>query len=285
MAEFTEVTIRNITAFQNVIPKDMIIRAVADDLYVLGAVDDENYAVGAIICEPEDLRLKLLHIYVDPKYRRQGIAADLLVTMCDEFVLQDNYVGLDAEFTVGKDFDNGLKEFFEYFEADLKESDNECTYECRVENLVVKELTDLKSGFEVKSFKELNTYQKNLLMKEPSSLIKDGFEKEVFDMDLSCTIIDEDDVKGCFAVAMRDDALFFEWIRADADTLTALIALLAYMTKEALKKYGKDKKIVIPVISASANKLVNKLIRDGLELTEKNVTVSIDFDYELEEAE
>ncbi len=242
------------------------------EVFALALVEEEQI-YGAIACEHRDFEIAVRALYVLPEYRRQGYGTTLLEAAADIAAYYDGLEVFTTDFTEALDEDNGLKEFFTFAGFELEEDPDAVAYQVTIGDLIEAkglQVSDIPS--QIENYAHLTSGERGLLLQEPHPFMPLYMDGGWIEPEASCFLNDEYGMLGCVVFVSGPDDLSLEWVRIDPKASIHLIPMLAYSARALAAKYPRDKKLIIPVISAESHKLVKHLFGDRLELLERSWT-------------
>ncbi len=277
MFDIVKIDESNIEYFKLIMDEDSALRACYEkNVIALGAVDLEkdNLIIGQIVCargaSDDDESLHIESIYVSEDYRRQGVGLELLnrALMIADSIYE--YYGINVDFYIDHEYDNGLYDFFKGLDFELTESENR-TYTCLIGEGSKSERIKNVSTSECKTLSSLNNYEKGKVIRNCN--IEDAMKIEMglMDEDMSVFLFNGTELEGMILVSLATGDPEITWTQISQDSNMKLISLMALMMSEGAKKYSSDQKLYIPIVDESMDKITKVMLGDSLKLIETSI--------------
>lgn len=272
MKQLTGIGSENVAYFKHLMDTESAI----DDQVAVGAVWD-NATVGMALFSTEDSTLFLDYIYVDPAYRKKGVASDILKGMQKEVAPM------------------GCHRMEVYYESSSDELDaffnamgfatvvDEKTYKIPASDFLASDffqkIKDKKASNSVVSMDKLNDRQKKLLYNE---LVRTGFDVEAlsegrYDPTRSFVVYDKDGVEAkavLYSDLERDVLTIILMVNMSNDPI-ALTELLISL-RDTIDTLDISKlTISFLTVDEGMDKIVRKLAGDEASITEGNIVIGL----------
>ncbi|MBR5420195.1 MAG: GNAT family N-acetyltransferase [Lachnospiraceae bacterium] len=272
MTEYVKIDEENAMAFRKLIVSGAYPFLLMPDIFAIGVTED-NVAIAAEVFRiGDDGGAELLSICVDEKYRRQGLASEMLAAaadfICDRTDVNRFYCSYD---------DTGEQEafigFLKSFDFNIEE-DEDCCIRTTVGDL--KQISVLQSSGKSNciAFEDTTSLQKKMLGSEDMDL-EPYMNEGVVDGKMSCIMMDDSQLCGCLIFTNAEDgSLDLSWARNDGDQPENMLKMLRHAVAGA-KDYPEDKKIYIPLLNAQSRKLAEGLLKGHYEKCEQSYNAEL----------
>jgi len=289
MIDITVIDESNVSAFMPMIRAeaaalvDVYLNQGMDDrLIMLGLVDDDA-PIAALVCEllPDEGTADFVSLFVDANYRRQGLATDLVISVCT--ILSQQEYDFVVTCSVAERF--GLREgdpvrgadlkgLFRYLDFQEEELTNVGSFYCTLGDLQDNALLKAAGRMKFKHFSELSRMEKNFLSEEDNPFLIERFTKGKMDEDLSLFLTDEDSIKACLCMESDETSVTMDWARVEPESRIALVEMFgnAFRTLLAEVEEGKrsmDTVIHLPYINDASKALIQKMLGAAARVSEK----------------
>lgn len=274
MISYVTVFEDEIKYYKALAPWDMLLKLSDSGHYMLGAVNDDGYAMGALGFEmvqeiyEENPYVVIKWLFVDEKYRSRGIGHGL-INEIKNIMNESDMNDLRVEIPYPDTFDD-LTRFFKENGFDFMYTDS---YEFRttveklaknkllsakVGNIEIVPLSKVHKGVYIEGVRRLAKLQ----LQEKSNRVI--LEREEYDENLSMAYMDEGRLKGIYLVRkMADNSLFSGNLFCERENISAIsYNLLKEFVKAAKKHCTDDTVFRIKCQRDQARKLMEILMPD-----------------------
>ena len=265
--EFVIIDQTNAKAFRKLIPSEVYTFVLMPDILAVGIVDNYVAIAAAVFRADDEGNAELLSVCVDEKYRRQGLATELMNDAADILCENANVTRFFCSYE-----DDGKREsliaFLKYLDFSIEEDEAACL-STTVGDL--KQIEVLKGGGSEKceALSNLTSRQIKTLSEEEMDLAS-YFRDGIVDGKMSCVIYEDNAVKGCLIFTKEEDgSLNISWARNEGDRPENMLRMMRHAVAAA-KDYPDDKKLYIPLLNASSRKLAEGVLAGHYEKCEQS---------------
>lgn len=261
-----------------------------NNLLMYGALDDDK-PVGVIIgaISPEDYIVEIKYIFVKKEYRRQGIASNLILIMCDAISTWDDNFTIECEVTefwkykdeskgndVEVDAGSDLRGLFKFLEFNEEINEEVGAYQMHMSDGEKREVAPIPDGYYFKKPSELTRTEKDSLRDDQNGMILHYINNGELDDELSRFYVSGEDVKSYLAIKSDDKICSIVWasVKKDSQVPAVYIGRDAFLT--AREKRSGDTVVYMPYINDVSKKMIEKICNN------KEVQAEINYKYSLE---
>lgn len=242
---------------------------------ILGAVNEEEEAMGVIGYTDEMSQIDITWLYVDDNFRRKGVAKELVYELIRNKIRNGFVPEVACDFNIDSDFDENSsgRQLYEFFMA-LPCFNLEDGYFCmRVDSEEISKSKEIKkivehSSRDVYKFSELDgTYTEsfNSMLEEADLLTIYDYEtySEDFIDDLCLACAKDGKVNAVVMAHREGDDVLISYLQAKNPKAT--IDLMSVFFNNYLKNHKNEKLTMIPITEA-AEDLYLKLFHEKMDI-------------------